>query len=119
MPQFDPQVLSSGQEATARALQDRNALSEANAKQTARIAGLQARIAALEASGQAGPAAALRTELTEALAQRAAQQKQRQELYTTWGNKLKDFLQRVEPCDADPTVPLLLLPVRLETRFTP
>src|SRR5262249_21350663 len=29
-----------------------------------------------------------------------------------------DLIVNVDPCDADPSIPLLLLPVRIETRFT-
>jgi hypothetical protein len=118
MPQFDPHVLSTGQQATARALQDRNALVAALAQQTGQIAALEARARSLEQAGQAAPLAALRAQLATARAQRADQQKQLQQIDASWVHALKDFHVHVDPCDADPARPLLLLPVRVETRYT-
>src|SRR5262249_31860665 len=62
--------------------------------------------------------AELRTEVDKLKAARANQQKQAQEIEKAWALGLKDFLVSLDPCDADPAFPLLLLPVRLETRYS-
>ena len=118
MAGFDPQILKQGQQATAKALKDRDTLAAAVAAQTAQIAALDSQIAALNQAGDQQSADALRAQVAQLRADRTQQQSGYQAIDRAWAAAIGVFLQNLDPCDADPALPLLLLPVRLETRYT-
>ncbi len=85
----------------------------------AQIDTLNARIAAMSSAGdeegarqQVEARAQLLQRRTDAFARIRAVDDQMRDVI----GRLRD---RIDPCDADPLAPLLLLPVRLETRYTP
>lgn len=119
MPGFDPQILKQGQQATASALQNRATVAAAIARQSAELDALNAQIAALDKAGEKEHADVLRAQAAQLQTDRAAQHTKYQEIDQAWADGIRSFLQNLDACDADPTVPLLLLPVRLETRYTP
>jgi hypothetical protein len=118
MAGFDSKLLAQGQAASAKTLQDRKALAESIAAQSAKIDSLESQIAGFNKAGDVKSAASLTAELDKVKAARAVQQKTAQTIDSTWASALKDFVAHLDPCDADPAFPLLLLPVRLETRYT-
>ncbi len=118
MPGFDPQILKQGQQATASAIQNRATVAAAIAKQSAQIDALNSQITAFDKAGAKDRADALRAQAAQLKAERSGQQTKYQEINAAWANAIHGFVQNLDACDADPTVPLLLLPVRLETRYS-
>src|SRR4051812_31574935 len=116
MAGFDPQILKQGQQATAKALQDRKALTESIAAQSAQIDALQKQIGGLKKAGEPQHADILQAQLEELKAARTEQQRNAHVIDAAWLSAINRFV--LDPCDADPSFPLLLLPVRLETRYT-
>ncbi len=108
---FDPNILNSGQKATANALSNRS-----KAQQT--VAGLNAKINLLEGQLPFGDPQLVQQQIAELKVERVNAQKLVLANDQTWRDSLASFAINIDPCDADPTVPLLLLPVRLETRYT-
>ena len=101
--------------APARAERDKTLLELAS--HSAALAKADAEIAARAAAGDAAGAAA-------AAVRRADIAEQRREAAAsliTLDDRARGAIGqlRIDPCDADPAVPLLLLPLRLETRFAP
>src|SRR5512134_1424370 len=118
MPEVDLRMLRELQRDAARALDERAALQASIAARTARATALAADVARLEAAGEAGRAAGLRARLEAERVQRVEEIDRRAALDPVWRATLERLRDVVDPCDADPGVPLLLLPVRLETRYT-
>jgi hypothetical protein len=88
------------------------------AKQSAQIDALNSQITAFDKAGAKDRADALRAQAAQLKAERSGQQTKYQEINAAWANAIHGFVQNLDACDADPTVPLLLLPVRLETRYS-
>lgn len=118
MPEVDLRMLRELQREAARALDERAALQASIAARSAKATALAADVARLEAAGEVGRAATLRARLEAERAQRAEEIDRRAALDPAWRAALDRLRGVVDPCDADPSVPLLLLPVRLETRYT-
>src|ERR1700682_1845661 len=116
---FNPELLKQGQQATSRALNERNAVAATIAAQSAQIATLEDQIASMSRAGEIQQAGQLRAQADQLRANRAVQHKRFQEIDQAWQAAVGQFILNLDPCDADPALPLLLLPVRLETRYTP
>lgn len=88
------------------------------AQQAAQQTALRAQIAQRALVGDTAGAAAARAQLDQVTKQRA----QDAAALTQIDNSARDAIGRliatIDPCDADPQLPLLLLPVRLETRYS-
>ena len=100
--------------AEAKQAKLRAALTSVNAE----IAALENDAGELEARGERESARAIREKI------KAAEKRRRdhaEEIFSA-EERVREILgrlgARIDPCDADPTVPLALLPVRLETRYT-
>jgi len=92
----------------------RAALTSVNAE----IAALENDAGELEARGERESARAVREKIKNAEKRR---RDHAEEIFNA-EERVREILgrlgERIDPCDADPTVPLALLPVRLETRYT-
>ncbi|MHB9005650.1 MAG: hypothetical protein ACYDC1_01825 [Limisphaerales bacterium] len=119
MADFNPRLLREVQRDARAAARERDAVVGTVAKRTAEIAALQAQAAQLEARGDLDKAAAVRARLDEAQVRRQAEADQVGAIDERFREVLDRLRDLHDPCDADPSVPLALLPVRLETRFTP
>jgi hypothetical protein len=84
----------------------------------AEIAALENDVGELEARGERESARAVREKIKNAEKRR---RDHAEEIFKA-EERVREILgrlgARIDPCDADPTVPLALLPVRLETRYT-
>ena len=114
---FDPQLLSRAQQDLNKTIADRGRLNANLAQRNAEIAGLDTAIDRAATRGDTAAVAALTAQRKQAEASR------REELTRVQAadDQLRaavDILATFDACDADPTLPLLLLPVRLETRYT-
>jgi len=118
MPAPDLKFLRTVQRDARAAQNEQTDLRRALSKINAEISVLDDHAAELAARGDRDAADAVRLRLEKAKDRRgdhsekiAASDRARREIL----DRLRD---RIDPCDADPTVPLVLLPVRLETRYT-
>ncbi len=103
---------------TSKVLDERARIRQRIAAANAEIAALDAKARELAAAGDREGAERIRTRIT---AVEIARGEALTGLRDTEG-RIRDILdrfERIDPCDADPTIPLVLLPVRIETRFTP
>ena len=91
---------------------------DAAAAATAELQALDARIAALSTAGDRDGVAALRQTRATLVDQRAQAQANVRAIDERLRAAVGRFRDLIDPCDADPVAPLLLLPVRLETRYT-
>lgn len=119
MPEPDLRLLASVRN-DLQAERDRRqqAISEL-ARSNAELARIDAAIAAGAASGDAQATQARLTERAAAAVQRAGLARRIETADATLRDVIGRLHLAIDPCDADPTLPLLLLPVRIETRFTP
>ena len=115
---LNPADLQKLQTGVAAAISDRDGLSNAVAAKNADLARTDAEIARLTSSGDlhgAQQQRAARVQLESARSIDIAR-------LSAINDSLRDTIGRlginIDPCDADPALPLLLLPVRLETRFS-
>ena len=97
-------------------LKQRDALKEAAAGRTAEIQRLEADLSTLEAAGDRAGAERLRAKLEEAGDARRTVLEEARGIQDRL-RAVVDELREIDPCDADPARPLLLLPVRIETRY--
>jgi hypothetical protein len=84
----------------------------------AQLAAVEARIAALTVSGDRDAAEGERQARARLLERRAQGFARLRELDDDVRAVIGRLHANIDPCDADPVAPLLLLPVRLETRYT-
>ena len=91
---------------------------ESAAAVTAQLQALDARIAALSTAGDRDGAAGLKQTRAALIDQRAKAQANVRAIDDRLREAVGRFRDLIDPCDADPVAPLLLLPVRLETRYT-
>src|SRR5262245_9744006 len=115
---LNPADLQNLQSGVASGISDRDRLYSAMAARNAELSQIDAAIVALSASGDVQGAQQQRAVRAQLEASRAADARQ----LAVLNDKLRESIGRlgllIDPCDADPALPLLLLPVRLETRFT-
>ena len=115
---LNPADLKNLQSGVAAGISDRDRLSSSMAAKNADLARIDAEIARLSASGDAQGVQQQRAARAQLEASRSADAAQLAAL----NDKLRETIGRlginIDPCDADPALPLLLLPVRLETRFS-
>ena len=97
---------------------ERERATNAVAAVNAQLAALDARIAAQIAGGDRNGAEEARQARAPLLEQRAQGFARIRELDDNVRDAIGRLHGRIDPCDADPVAPLLLLPVRLETRYT-
>lgn len=118
MPPIDPSLLAAirGDASAARAAAAGNA--DDIARLTSDITNLNARAAALDSQGDRQAAAALRNDARLLADRRDAVRANAGDAAARVRDVLDRFRDRIDPCDADPAIPLVLFPVRLETRFT-
>jgi len=91
-----------------------NAAANANAA----LQALDTRVALLLTKGDRASAEALGTARAEAMDRRSQALASLRVIDDRVREEVGRFHGRIDPCDADPLAPLLLLPVRLETRYT-
>jgi hypothetical protein len=118
MPDVNPTQLRQWQREIGKRSAEREKLALGVAKHGAGIAALDREIAQLAALGEAESAAAKRQEWERLVAARSADREKLGVLDEAIRDVLGRFAVDLDPGDADPAVPLVLLPVRLETRFT-
>ena len=114
----DLKFLRSVQRETKAAQKQQASLRSALTSVNAEIAELENSARELEARGDRESAKAVRKKIKN------AEERRRDHAEEIIGaeERVREILgrlgDRLDPCDADPTVPLVLLPVRLETRYT-
>jgi hypothetical protein len=91
---------------------------EAAGEATTRLQALDARIATMAMAGDRNGAAALQQTRSALIDERAKAQANVRAIDDRLRDTVGRFRDRIDPCDADPSAPLLLIPVRLETRYT-
>src|SRR5689334_19336271 len=114
----NPADLQKLQTGVAAGITERDTLSSAIAGKNGDLARIDAEIARMSASGDTHGAQQQRAARAELEASRLADAKR----LGTINDRLRDTIGHlgidIDPCDADPALPLLLLPVRLETHFS-
>src|SRR5688572_13034212 len=110
-------TLRDAQRHAAQAQAERDAVAATLGTRSAEITRLQAQLAAQTRAGHRAGAATNQEQLTAATAARAVDLV-RLRAADVRLREISDLIKLTDPCDADPAVPLLLLPVRVETRFT-
>ncbi len=113
----DVRLVRSVQKKTNSLLNKRAKLNRAVAEHTAAIADLDQRALAFEAAGDHAKAKSTRADIAKT---RSARDRARARVSAVDAGMLGLLggIGRVDTCDADPSVPLVLLPVRIETRYT-
>jgi hypothetical protein len=104
--------------AVAEHRRERQGLVAAVAGINAQLQAIDATIAALTATGDRAGAERQREARAESVARRQQAFDRLRELDDRVRDAIGRLGERVDSCDADPIAPLLLLPVRLETRYT-
>jgi hypothetical protein len=119
MPPIDPALLRDVQLQLEAARAEREQLTDTIAARNAELAHIDADIQRLAGVGNRAAAEERRAARDAVLARRG-------EITGRLGDiddRMREIVGRLgpaaDPCDADPAFPLLLLPVRLETRYTP
>ncbi|MES2525064.1 MAG: hypothetical protein V4617_20365 [Gemmatimonadota bacterium] len=113
----DLRLLRKAQRDMERALDERATLADTTAVQLARVAELEQSIADAQRRGDLRALESTRVQLDRAIEAREDAVGRLRDV----NERFRDIelaIDRVDPCDADPEFPLLLLPVRLETRYT-
>ncbi|MEE9391008.1 MAG: hypothetical protein V3W41_00715, partial [Planctomycetota bacterium] len=103
-----------------KASNERKAKSDIRARiseATAELGSLDLKMQELEARGQLDEASDLKVRITAARADRRVDLRRVREVDERLAELLRPFADDTDPCDADPKLPLLLLPVRVETRY--
>jgi hypothetical protein len=113
----DLRLLRSAQLDMERAAEERSRIAAAAAQGTARIDRLEQELALVMQTGDAAAVAETKRRLAAAADARRADLGRLREVDRRFHDIAGSILERIDPCDADPSVPLLLLPVRLETRY--
>lgn len=114
----DRTQLRSLQRDLGRRVVERETLTQRIATHNAELQKAKGEIARQMSLGEAGRAEELRTEYERIAAARRERFAQLAQLDDEVREALGRAIFQLDPGDADPAVPLLLLPVRLETRFT-
>ncbi|MEH3107517.1 MAG: hypothetical protein PGN09_09590 [Sphingomonas fennica] len=112
MPAFDPKAMSATVAARTADL-DKAGADLAQAR--SRLSALAEERAQAVAGGRAGDVAAADRRIAAAISERDRLTEAATQMADRWRGELATLLP--DPCDASPAVPLLLLPVRIETRF--
>lgn len=118
MPETDLRVLGEARAEAARIRSERTALLTRLAGVTRELRADEPAVSRLEVAGDLAGARIARDRVVE-LAEHRRIDAGRLGIFN---DRLRELLERlgrsVDPCDADPDVPLVLLPVRLETRYS-
>jgi hypothetical protein len=118
MPDTDLRLLRAAQREMDQALAERDRIAASVGRRGAEIARLEAEIARAAGRGDAAAAGAMRGEREQLAAGRRDDLARLRGFDDSFRRIAEGLARRVDECDADPLVPLLLLPVRLETRYT-